>query len=234
MKRIIERKIFIKDINTSRIGGSVIIFSSLMTILINIKLNISTVVTIEQALFVILSAVIVVFNESILGYKNISRLKNEINRLKKYEIKERIKVLSSKDNDVLEMYYEEYLNKLSGFLEKFKSEVLKFRRRSYKLYLIFTFLGIIIILITLISSKCLLANILLDKLEWNWTILVKKYSLFFFLYAQITLIPVWIYSAFQAEKQKNDIFKYLDVYHIAKNLDGYINDKTTEEINMNK
>jgi len=107
LKEITNKKNIIKDYS-SIVLIIVISVAIVLSLLINIKYSSAILLTFEQAIFVILSAILFVFHESIIGYSTISKIRNSINNFKKKDIKNQVLLLIGDSN--IEKDYDEFLN----------------------------------------------------------------------------------------------------------------------------
>jgi hypothetical protein len=172
----------------------------------------SLLVGVEQSFFVILSAILVVFHDSVIGYQSVSKLSTDVNKLQKKEIKDKIlayiNIPEQSDN------YDEFLTKVDAYKLHFTKEFERFKRKSYKLYVLFAMLGLIAVLLSLINSSNIIGQYIIDVC----------------VYGQIFLISIWSISAMQAETQKVKMFEFVSVKNIKQNIKQYIDDKTEKEI----
>ena len=227
MRDITQRKILIKSHPILSVI-SIILLSSLACYILTLKIGTEVLIGTQQALFVILSAILFVFHESVIGFQSISKVRNKINKLSSQEVKNQIMLLISASD--AEKDYEEFLTTIDKEMIRFKEDVRNFRRNSYILYVIFSLLGLIIILCSLIDGHSTIISITNNIQPYLHTI--KLHSINFSLFAQLFLISLWIISAFQAERQKAAMFKYLNVEQIAPNVQKYITAKRTKAINL--
>jgi len=129
----IDNKILIKD------WFWVIVFLILLVAIIfnfylEFNLKVENLINFEQAIFVIISAIMLVFNESLISYSTINKISTQLNKLSSKDIKEKVFIqLNSSDQNYLETQYEAYLNILKERVDIFKKSVEKFRNNSYKL-----------------------------------------------------------------------------------------------------
>ena len=107
MKGITSKKNLIKDYS-KRVIYLVFILSILAAFLLDVKYNTSVLLTFEQTIFVILSAILFVFHEAIIGYSTISKIRNSINNFKKTEIKDQVLLLIGVSD--IEKDYDDFLN----------------------------------------------------------------------------------------------------------------------------
>lgn len=54
----------------------------------------------------------------------------------------------------------------------------------------------------------------------------------FFVVAQIIAVPIWVVSAFQAEKQKHAMMKYFEVDTISEKIKEYIEQTRKKSISL--
>jgi membrane-bound ClpP family serine protease len=215
MEEILNKKIYIKDYTLGHIIISIIILC-IIAYFVPLKSNsdVTILIGVEQAFFVILSAILFVFHDSIIGFKSISKLRNEINKLSTEEIK--FKILQYIDTPEQSANYNEFLTTIDKQMISFTKESDKFKQKSYKLYVIFSILGLIAITLSLIGSY----------------LIVDKYIMDMCIYTQILLVLLWVISAFQAEKQKIQMFSFISIKNIKTNIKNYIDSKNQEEIEI--
>jgi len=213
MKEILNQNIWIKDYKLLHIILSLLILTSI-TYFIPLKSNseVTILIGVEQAFFVILSAILFVFHDSIIGFKSISKLRNEINKLSSQAIK--TKILQYINIQEQSANYDEFLTTIDMEMVEFTKEADKFKQKSYKLYVVFSILGLIAITLSLIDSY----------------IIIDKFIMDFCVYGQISLILLWVVSAFQAEKQKIKMFSFVSTKNIKQNIKEYIDSKNQKEI----
>jgi hypothetical protein len=222
LKDIFKKIVIIKDYPYLALS-MVFILSSILSYFIKLKTDTFIIIPLEQTLFIILSAVLFVFHDSMIGYENIKRIRDKIVNLKKPSNKNKIESVMGLSDVSLEI--EEFVTNTDKEIITFKNQVRKFRLNSYILYVIFSILGLMAVYISLIESNFILLQSI-KELE----ILTKVYIINFLLYVQMSLILVWIISAFQSEKQKSEILKYLNAENIAPNAEKYILDKRIKDI----
>jgi len=215
MEEILNKKIYIKDYTLGHIIISIIILC-IIAYFVPLKSNsdVTILIGVEQAFFVILSAILFVFHDSIIGFKSISKLRNEINKLSTEEIKS--KILQYIDTPEQSANYNEFLTTIDKQMISFTKESDKFKQKSYKLYVIFSILGLIAITLSLIGSY----------------LIVDKYIMDMCIYTQILLVLLWVISAFQAEKQKIQMFSFISIKNIKTNIKKYIDSKNQKEIEI--
>lgn len=131
MKAITSRKNLIKDYSNIVIF-SVLISSSLLAFILNIKSDVSMILTFEQTIFVILSAILFVFHEAIIGYSTISKIRNSINNFNKKDIKNQVLLLIGASD--IEKDYDDFLNTVEDDIIVFQENVTEFKRKSFILY----------------------------------------------------------------------------------------------------
>lgn len=200
---MIDNKILIKD-NFAIIITTSFVLSIIYLYLFKINnIDKNTIMSFEQSIFVIISAIILVFNESLISYSSISKITNLLNNLKKNENKDLIFSKIGKTNEEVAPNYDEYLNVLDKRLKEFKNQIDLFRKNSYILYSLFTISGFVAILISLTSI-----NFSIDKNIHSSLHIYKPFIVEFFIMIQIFLIPSWIISAYQAEIQKSEILSF--------------------------
>ena len=209
---ILERKVLIKDYY-KRLIVSVILFGLFSSFFIPISGKVAQidpyVVGIEQTFFVVLSAVLFLFKEFIIGGSTINQLKSVIVEYKKPEFK----------NDFLSCYnfvsqssnYDEYFGKVENQIEKFKNDSQKYTDRIHQSYVLFSFLSIVTIISCMITYN-------LDK-KW------LCFLIDFFIYEQIAIISLCLISTRQVDIQKRDIFIFLQPSKIKDSLNQYIGNK---------
>ena len=115
---------------------------------------------------------------------------------------------------------------------RFKKNIERFRKNSYKLYTIFTISGFIAIIcsITIINTEMI--NHL--KIIQLYLHPFKIYLIEFFIALQVSLIPTWIISAHQSEKQKNEIMNFFEnPIEIVKDFEKYLEEIEEKKININ-
>ncbi len=213
MKEILNQNIWIKDYKLWHIILSLFILIGI-SYYIPLKSNsdVAILIGVEQAFFVILSAILFVFHDSIIGFKSISKLRNDINKLSTQIIKTKIlQYINIQDQSA---NYDEFLTTIDMEMLEFTKEADKFKQKSYKLYVVFAILGLVTITLSLIGSS----------------IVIYKYIMDFCVYSQISLILLWVVSAFQAEKQKIQMFSFVSTKNIKKNIKEYIDLKNEKEI----
>ena len=226
----IDDKVLIKD-NLKLIFVFTTIFILSYIILFKINLTSELLMVFEQTIFIIISAIIVVFNESLISYSSISKITNLLNNLKKKETKEIIFSKIEKKENEISPNYDEYLNTLNERVREFKKNIEKFRKNSYKLYTIFTISGFIAIIcsISIINTETI-SHLKIIQLYLHP---FKIYLIEFFIALQISLIPTWIISAHQSEKQKNEIMNFFEnPIEIVKDLKKYLEEIEEKEINI--
>ncbi len=210
---ILNIKILIKDFLAVLLSIGILVSIALLYFF-DIKLETALLLSFEQSIFIILSAILVVFHESIVGYRTLSKIANMINNFKKDSARQA--VFSSIDLGSSDKY-DEFVESSKNRISKFKVNIMIFKRNSFFIYILFTILGIIVIAFSLInieSSWIVKGNIILDKS------IVIEFLVFF----QIYLIPIWIISAFQSERQKSKVLQYFDVSTFSKQIKLYLKD----------
>lgn len=224
MQNILDKKILLKDSGWFEF----IIFVLILIVLVYVfdfKLDKSTITGVEQTLFIILSAILFVFNDSIVGYKTITKIKDTLKKLESLEIK--TKVLNHIGQDK-ELSYDEFIAQSEGKIIKFNKVIYKFKKSSYKLYIIFSLSGLLALLFILADISIIINDISLLNHEIFEKIKVNLIDTLIII--QFLLIPVWVISAIQAEKQKADLLVYLDGSNAIKNVKKYIEDKEQIDI----
>jgi len=230
MKLILNRKILIKNY-PKKIIYIPFVFSAIFSYIVSLKLDISILLTFEQTIFVILSAILFVFHESIIGYSTISKIRNKINEYKKNNIK--LRILSFLNQEGASKNYDDFLVETERDIVNFSKGVEEFKRKSYRLYIIFTIFGFLVIAVSLISSDSLFVNFLLnDTVTLDKLYKLKVYLLNFFIFGQFFTIPIWIISAYQAQQQKNEIINFFDIENISGKLKEYIQEKNLKNIEL--
>jgi len=230
MKSILNRKILIKN-HPKKIIYIPLVFSIIFSYIVSLKLDISILLTFEQTIFVILSAILFVFHESIIGYSTISKIRNKINEYKKNNIK--LRMLSFLNKKGASKNYDDFLVETERDIVNFSKGVEEFKRKSYRLYIIFTIFGFLVIVVSLISSDSLFINFLLnDTVTLDKLSRLKVYLLNFFIFGQFFTIPIWIISAYQAQQQKNEIINFFDIENISGKLKEYIQEKNLKNIEL--
>lgn len=155
MQNILDKKILLKDSGWFEF----IIFVLILIVLVYVfdfKLDKSTITGVEQTLFIILSAILFVFNDSIVGYKTITKIKDTLKKLESSEIK--TKVLNHIGQDK-ELSYDEFIAQSEGKIIKFNKVIYKFKKSSYKLYIIFSLSGLLALLFTLADISIIINDI---------------------------------------------------------------------------
>lgn len=89
MKNITNKKNIIKDYS-SAVFVLVVVAAIVFSLMISVKYDTATLLTFEQTIFVILSAILFVFHESVIGYSTISKIRNSINNFKKKRDRKRL------------------------------------------------------------------------------------------------------------------------------------------------
>lgn len=230
MKSITNKKNLIKD-HATIVIVSVLILSLLSTWLINLNHSTSILLTFEQTIFVILSAILFVFHEAVIGYSTISKIRNSINSFKKKNIKNQVLLLIG-DNSI-EKDYDEFLNTVEDDILVFQENITEFKRKSFVLYSVFAILGLMIIALSMIDSDSLVFSYF-SFFENRLAQLasIKHRLIDFFLIMQILTLPIWVVSAFQAEKQKNDMLKYFDIDTISIKIIEYVEQTRKKSISL--
>ncbi|RLA74643.1 MAG: hypothetical protein DRG11_03970 [Epsilonproteobacteria bacterium] len=227
IKDILAKNIWIKDYKLYHI---IIALSVLVVVSCFIPLKSSTDTSIligtQQALFLILSAILFVFHDSIIGYKSISKLRNDIEKLSSQDIKR--KILQYVNIPEQSANYDEFLTTIDKEMFEFAKEANNFKQKSYKLYVVFAVFGLVAIVLSLINIT--LSPINIDFLNYSFSINISEIILNFCIYSQVFLIFVWVVSAFQAEKQKIQTFSFVSIKNIKQNIKDYIDSKNQKEI----
>lgn len=231
MQDILSRRILLKTYTQTQLFIFIILII-VLPFLINITIDHSVITGLEQSLFVILSAILFVFNDSVVGYKTITKIKNTLNKLSSEEIKSKVLDSIGQEN---KSTYEEFLAKTNGEISQFNKVVYKFKKKSYQLYIFFSFLGLVSMFVILIKgdSKIIVFILGLSNKHVNFyeiLLFLKHYIINFSIITQFLLVPIWIISAIQAEKQKASLLNYLDGSHAIGNVQKYIDKKNQVDI----
>lgn len=230
MKNITNKKNIIKDYS-KQVFISVIILAIIFSLLINIKYNSAILLTFEQAIFVILSAILFVFHESVIGYSTISKIRNSINKFKKKDIKNQVLLLIGDSN--IEKDYDEFLNTTEDDIIVFQENITEFKRKSFMLYSIFAIFGLMIIVFSMIdNSSFIFTYFSFFKDNLVIFINIKHYMINFFVLMQIFVIPIWVISAFQAEQQKHKMLKYFEIDTISLKIKEYVEQTRKKSISL--
>jgi hypothetical protein len=228
----IDNKVFIRDYINIKTFIPFIIIIFFYCFLFSVKIDI---LSFEQAIFIIISAIILFFNESLISNSAIAKITNLLNNLTKKEIKNIVFSKIGKEEGEIEPNYDEYLKILKNRINNFKHDIETFRRKSYKLYSYFTISGFIAIIlsITTIRHTILGPNLLpiIHVLHH-----LKPYLIELCIIFQMFLIPIWIISAYQTEKIKNNVLSFFEnpskiVEDFKKYLDEIDNKKIGAFIN---
>jgi len=229
----IDNKILIKDwfwIIVFLILLVAVVFSAYL----EFNLKVENLISFEQTIFVILSAVMLVFNESLISYSTINKISTQLNKLSNKDIKEKVFMQLNRDNqNYLETQYEDYLNVLKERVEIFKKNIEKFRNNSYKLYMIFTICGFLVLLAGIIKISAL--NQIDGLLSNFFDTIMKLQSLIinFFVLIQSLFIPIWVFAAHQAQKQKNLILIFFEnPSEIVNDFKSYLNEINAKDIKI--
>lgn len=202
MEKILSKFILIKDCNNWKYLLLSLVIIGVISFNIPLTIKQSELMSLQQVLFVILSAILFVFHESIIGYSSISKLRNKIKKLASEELKEKVLAhvaIGNQGNN-----YDEFLKSIEKSIGSFATESELFKRHSYRLYVLFSIIGLVIILFSLITPP------------------FSSAIINFLIYTQIFLIFIWVISAFQAEEQKILMFGYISPKNIKKNITDYI------------
>jgi len=234
MQDILSQEILLKNYTKLQLF---IFLATIIVLPLLINLNVdSTIITgLEQSLFVVLSAILFVFNDSVVGYETVSKIKNTLDKLSQKEIKSKVLVAIGSDNSIA---YEEFLEQTKGQITKFNKVIYKFKKKSYQFYLFFSFLGLLALFLVLIEKDSIVLTITVNLLKQSTTsidaykilLYTKSYIIDFSIITQFILIIIWIISAIQAEKQKTDLLNYLDGARAIENVKKYIENKNNIDI----
>jgi len=227
LKEITNKKNIIKDYS-SIVLIIVISVAIVLSLLINIKYSSAILLTFEQAIFVILSAILFVFHESIIGYSTISKIRNSINNFKKKDIKNQVLLLIGDSN--IEKDYDEFLNTTENDIIVFQENITEFKRRSFMLYSAFAIFGLLIIILSMIDGSSIIFTYFRNKIEI--LSLIKHFMIDFFVLIQIFTIPIWVISAFQAEQQKHKMIKYFEIDTISIKIKEYVEETRKKSISL--
>ena len=227
---ILEKYVLIKNIT---ILGVFVIFvvTCLLTFLLPFKLSTDNLISLEQTLFVILTAVIFVFNESIIGFETINKVSNTLGDLKKSSIEQEVKSVMGESQAP---FYGEFLGKIKKRISEFKEDTNIFKSKSYKLYMIFALLGFLALFVILIKSDAVFVRLSLScpYIDESLVGKVKCFLVDLFVKLQFISILIWVISAKQAEKQKLDLLNYLDGEKIVEKFRKYMDAKANINIKM--
>ena len=227
----IDNKILIKD------WFWVIVFLILLVAIIfnfylEFNLKVENLINFEQAIFVIISAIMLVFNESLISYSTINKISTQLNKLSSKDIKEKVFIqLNSSDQNYLETQYEAYLNILKERVDIFKKSVEKFRNNSYKLYMIFTICGFLVLLVGITKPSDLkqIDELLSNFFDTNMKLQILLTN--FFILIQSLFIPIWVFAAHQAQKQKSSILMFFEnPSEIVNDFKNYLDEINAKEI----
>lgn len=230
MKNITNKKNIIKDYS-SAVFVLVVVAAIVFSLMISVKYDTATLLTFEQTIFVILSAILFVFHESVIGYSTISKIRNSINNFKKREIKNQVLLLIGDSN--IEKDYDEFLNTVEDDIIVFQENITEFKRKSFMLYSFFAIFGLMIIAISMIDGSSFIFtdfSFFNDKVEI--LVGIKHFMIDYFVSMQIFTIPVWVISAFQAEHQKHKMIKYFEVDTISLKIKEYVEQTRKKSINF--
>jgi hypothetical protein len=230
LKVITSKKNLIKDYSKFIIY-SVLISSIVLALLINIKYDINIILTFEQTIFVILSAILFVFNEAIIGYSTISKIRNSINNFKKKHIKNQVLLLIRMS--FIEKYYDDFLNATEDDIIIFQENITEFKRKSFSLYSVFSIFGLFVVALSMLSKNSFLFSYF-SFLQTNIHFLanIKYFLIDFFVISQLLAIPIWVVSAFQAEKQKYKMMKYFEIDNISFQIKEYVEQTRKKSISL--
>ena len=231
MQDILSQKILLKNYTSTQF----FIFICLIIVLpviVNINIDSNIITGLEQSLFVILSAILFVFNDSVVGYKTVTKIKNTLDKLSQHEIKTKVLQSIGSDNGSI---YEEFIEQTKGQINKFNKVIYKFKKKSYQFYILFSFLGLLALLAVLIERDSFIINLLLSIPKeyidmYKVLTFLKSYIIDLSIITQFLLIIIWIISAIQAEKQKADLLNYLDGTKAIENVKKYIENKNKIDI----
>lgn len=227
---ILEKYVLIKNITISGVLG-IFVVTCLLTFLLSFKLSTDNLISLEQTLFVILTAVIFVFNESIIGFETITKVSGTLDKWKKSSIKQHI---TDSVGEKTAPFYGEFLGKIEKRISEFKEDANIFKSQSYKLYMIFALLGFLALFIILIKSDAVFVKLSLSYpyIDELLVVKVKCFLVDLFVKLQFISILIWVISAKQAEKQKLDLINYLDDGKIVEKFRKYMDDKTNINIKI--
>jgi hypothetical protein len=231
MQEILDQKILLKTYTGLYLAIFILTIFGLPFI-INIDINSAMITGLEQSLFVILSAILFVFNDSVVGYKTVSKIKNTLDKLSKAEIKDKVLGAIGSQNSSA---YEEFLEQTKGQITKFNKVIYKFKKKSYRFYILFSFLGLAALFVTLIEKDSIIITYIVKNFDqpsdiYNILSYIKSYIIEFSVVTQFLLIIIWIISAIQSEKQKANLLNYLDGTNAIKNVKAYIERKNNINI----
>ncbi len=228
MKIVTNKKIIIKDYPE---GAFLCIFivSIILSIIFNpINYDKNSILTFEQTIFVILSAVLFVFNEAIIGYTAISKIRNKINKFKEKHIKKEVLIKVGISGEETENNYSEFFRTTEEDIFYFQKSISKFKRNSFFLYLCFAIVGLLLIFISILDLQSTSHTFFTDfKLSS-----IINFLITIFIISQILSIFIWIISAYQAEKQKHNILNYFEIDNISKKMKIYIEEINSKKIDM--
>jgi hypothetical protein len=231
MQNILAQKILLKNYTQLHLGIFILLII-ILPIIININIDSAIITGLEQSLFIVLSAILFVFNDSVVGYKTVTKIRNTLDKLSKPEIKNKVlEAIGSTNGSV----YEEFLAQTKGQIAKFNKVIYKFKKKSYQFYILFSFLGLMALFITLIERDSLIVALIVSLFEqpsdiYNTLSYLKAYIVEISIVTQFLLIIIWIISAIQAEKQKANLLNYLDGTNAISNVKAYIDNKNNIDI----
>lgn len=228
MKIITNKKIIIKDYPVI-IFLSILVLSILLSFICNpLSYDKNSILSFEQTIFVILSAVLFVFNESIIGYTTISKIRNKINKFKEIKIKKEVLIKVGISGEETENNYSEFFRTTEEDIFYFQKSISKFKRNSFFLYLCFAIVGLLLIFISILDLQSTSHTFFTDfKLSS-----IINFLITIFIISQILSIFIWIISAYQAEKQKHNILNYFEIDNISKKMKIYIEEINSKKIDM--
>jgi hypothetical protein len=231
MQDILAQKILLKNYTTLHLVAFILVII-ILPIIINIDIDSTIITGLEQSLFIVLSAILFVFNDSVVGYKTVTKIKNTLDKLSKTEIKNKVlEAIGSQNSSA----YEEFLAQTKGQITKFNKVIYKFKKKSYQFYILFSFLGLAALFVTLVEKDSLIITFIVSFFDqpsdiYNILSYIKSYIIEFSVVTQFLLIIIWIISAIQSERQKANLLNYLDGANAIKNVRAYIERKNNINI----
>lgn len=166
-----------------------------------IHLDRSLLLDIEQVLFIVISGVIFIFNESIIGNEELRYVQGQIRDIEGNE-KTLGEILHhlSEDNPKRKSYLQEYLGVVNQKIETYFKEMSDFKVLSYRLYI--TILSIVLI----VSFACS-TYIKTDNILGEIILIIFKVV---FIY-QYFIIAIWALSSYQVNKSKRLLDAFFNV-----------------------